>query len=67
MNQETDKNIDLVSLGVFIQEKKKKIMEIDQTTIMEKRKSKYTKLKMSQRDGEKKNNTLKIIFEIIIL
>lgn len=42
-------------------------MEIDQTTIMEKRKSKYTKLKMSQRDGEKKNNTLKIIFEIIIL
>lgn len=42
-------------------------MEVDQTTIMEKRKPKYTKLKMSQCDGQKKNNTLKIIFEIIIL
>lgn len=67
MNQETDKNIDLVSLGALNLGKKKKIMEVDQTTIMEKRKPKYTKLKMSQCDGQKKNNTLKIIFEIIIL
>lgn len=66
MNQETDKNIDLVSLGA-LNLGKKKIMEVDQTTIMEKRKPKYTKLKMSQCDGQKKNNTLKIIFEIIIL
>lgn len=67
MNQETDKNIDLVSLGALNLGEKKKIMEVDQTTIMEKRKPKYTKLKMSQCDGQKKNNTLKIIFEIIIL
>lgn len=66
MNQETDKNIDLVSLGA-LNLGEKKIMEVDQTTIMEKRKPKYTKLKMSQCDGQKKNNTLKIIFEIIIL
>lgn len=46
MNLKTGKNIELISLGASYLGKKK-IMEIDQTTIMEKRKPKYTKLKMS--------------------